>query len=244
MLTNEAKSKDEGTPGTRFKALLCVAAVLVVAILSESAAVAEQVLAAAAPCLSCHGREGLVRKPGVPSIMGQDAKYLIHEIIAFQREFTPQGSGFTRLERKHPVMNAQAPKVKREDVAAVAYYFAGQPCINARDLDGGPAQSPPPPPEVRRCFVCHGEAGRSHHAFVPTLAGQRQGYLRAQLRSFRDTRWIDMTRPGKSRTHSMMTRQGAHLSDAQIDDLAAYFAGQSCRSTVRVPGVSSWDGDR
>ncbi|MAN81192.1 MAG: hypothetical protein CMM77_08790 [Rhodospirillaceae bacterium] len=221
-----------------------VVVVLAVAVLSDTAAVAEPLLAAAAPCLSCHGRDQLVRKPGVPSILGLDAKYLIHQITAFQREFVPRGSGFTRLERKHPVMNAQAPKIKRADVAAVARYFAGRPCVSARDLDGGPAESPPPPPDVQRCFVCHGEAGRSHHAFVPSLAGQRRNYLRVQLQAFRDTHWVDMTRPGRSRTHNMMSRQGAYLTDAEIDDLAAYFAAQSCRTPVRAPGVSSWDGGR
>lgn len=230
--------------GKMLKGGLWIAVVLAGAVLSDRAAVAEQLLAAAAPCLSCHGPEGLARKPRVPSILGQDAKYLIHQITAFQREFAPRGSGFTRLERKHPVMNAQAPKIKRADVVAVAHYFADQPCINAHDLDGSPADPPPPPPQVQRCFVCHGEAGRSHHAFVPTLAGQRRDYLRVQLRSFRDTHWVDMTRPGRSRTHNMMTRQGAYLSDAQIDDLAAYFAGQSCRTPVRAPGISSWGGGK
>ncbi|MEP0338832.1 MAG: c-type cytochrome [Alphaproteobacteria bacterium] len=201
---------------------------LTAAILSGTAA-SEDPPPAAVPCLRCHGPAHLAEKPRVPSILGQDAKYLIHQIAAFQREYVPRGSGFTRLERKHPVMNAQAPKVDHKDVGIVAGYFSRQACVNARDLDGGPSVPPPKPLLATRCFLCHGAAGHSRHTFIPTLAGQRQGYLRTQLLSFRDTHWIDLTRPGQSRVHSMMTRQGAYLTDAQIDDLAAYFAAQPCR---------------
>lgn len=211
------------------KTLLGAAVVFAATALAATAAPAEQPLSAAVPCLSCHGRAHLHEKPQVPSILGQDAKYLIHQITAFQREFAPHGSGFTRLERKHPVMSAEAPKVEHEDIEAVADYFSRQACVNARDLDGGPSDPLPQPSLANRCFLCHGEAGRSRHVFIPTLAGQRRTYLSVQLKSFRDTRWIDLTRPGQSRVHSMMTRQGMPLDDAQIDGLAAYFASQSCR---------------
>ena len=214
--------------GRFLKGGLGAVVLLTAAILSGTAA-SEDPPPAAVPCLRCHGPAHLAEKPRVPSILGQDAKYLIHQIAAFQREFVPRGSGFTRLERKHPVMNAQAPKVDHKDVGIVAGYFSRHACVNARDLDGGPSDPLPPPLLAKRCFLCHGEAGRSHHAFIPTLAGQRRTYLSAQLKSFRDTRWIDLTRPGQSRVHSMMTRQGMPLNDAQIDDLAAYFSSQNCR---------------
>ncbi len=211
------------------KSGLTAGGLLAAAFLNGPAASDEPPLSAAVPCLPCHGRAHLHEKPQVPSILGQDAKYLIHQITAFQREFAPRGGGFTRLERKHPVMSAEAPKVVHEDIEAVADYFFRQACVNARDLDGGPSDPLPPPPLAKRCFLCHGEAGRSHHAFIPTLAGQRRTYLSAQLKSFRDTRWIDLTRPGQSRVHSMMTRQGNYLNDAQIEDMAAYFSSQNCR---------------
>ena len=165
----------------------------------------------------------------VPSILGQDAKYLIHQITAFQRDFAPRAGGFTRLERKHPVMSNEAPHVAHEDIGKVALYFSRQACVNARDIDGGPSEPLPRPVMANRCFLCHGEAGRSHHVFIPKLAGQRLGYLRSQLKSFRDTRWIDLTRPGQSRVHSMMTRQGMPLSDAEIEDLSVYFSSEDCR---------------
>ena len=215
--------------GRLLKSGLTAGGLLAAAFLNGPAASDEPPLSAAVTCLPCHGRAHLHEKPQVPSILGQDVRYLIHQITAFLRDFCPSCSGFKRLERKHPVMSAEAPKVVHEDIEAVADYFSRQACVNARDLDGGPADPLPPTPLAKRCFLCHGEAGRSRHAFIPTLAGQRRAYLSAQLKSFRDTRWIDLTRPGPSRVHSMMTRQVSYLNDAQIEDMAAYFSSQNCR---------------
>jgi cytochrome c553 len=192
-------------------------------------AAAEQPIAEAVPCLPCHGRKNLRDKPKVPSILGQDAHYLAHQIAAFQRDFAPRSGGFLRLERKHPVMSEQAPKIDQADIGKVAEWFSRQACVNARDLDGGPSESLQQPKLATRCFLCHGQQGRSHHAYIPSLAGQRQSYLTRQLLSFRDTRWSDLTRPGQSRTHNMMTRQGQSLNDEQIGELAAYFASLPCR---------------
>ena len=190
---------------------------------------AETPLAEAVPCLPCHSRAGMRERPQVPSILGQDARYLIHQITAFQRQFAPRASGFLRLERKHPVMSTQAPKVAHADIGLVADHFASQACVNAWELDGGRTRPLPQPLLANRCFLCHGQAGRSRHAFVPSLAGQRRDYLRKQILSFRDTRRTDLSQKGAARVHNMMTRQGAQLTDEQVATLADYFASQPCR---------------
>ncbi len=186
-------------------------------------------LAQAVPCLPCHSRTNLAARPKVPNILGQDAKYLIHQISAFQRQFVAGKTRFLRLERRHPVMNREAPKLERDDIQVVAEYFAAQACVSARDIDGGPSESLPQPKLATRCFLCHGEGGRTHHAFVPSLAGQRMSYLRKQMQEFRDTKWEDFIDQGQARVHRMMTRQGLPLDDAQIDELAHYFASLPCR---------------
>lgn len=183
----------------------------------------------AVPCLSCHGRANLAKLPEVPNILGQDAKYMMHQITAFQRQFVPGKTRFLRLERRHPVMNGEAPKVDRDDIQVVAEYFAAQACVSARDIDGGPSESLPPPKLAVRCSLCHGEGGRSRHAFIPSLAGQRMTYLRKQMQEFRDTKWEDFIDDDPARAHRMMTRQGTPLDDAQIDTLAHYFASLPCR---------------
>ena len=65
------------------------------------------------------------------------------------------------------------------------------------------------------CASCHGLNGISNNGMWPNLAGQKEPYLASQLRQFRD---------GK-RNNAMMTAMAKGLSDADIANLAAYYAG-------------------
>jgi len=64
------------------------------------------------------------------------------------------------------------------------------------------------------CAACHGAEGISTNDIWPNLAGQKTGYLVAQLKAFRDGQ----------RANPMMAPMAAALSDADIDDLAAYYS--------------------
>ena len=64
------------------------------------------------------------------------------------------------------------------------------------------------------CVACHGQAGVSGNDIWPNLAGQKNGYLVAQMKAFRD---------GK-RKDPLMSMQAAPLSDTDIDNLAAYYS--------------------
>ena len=64
------------------------------------------------------------------------------------------------------------------------------------------------------CGACHGPEGISPNEIWPNLAGQKEGYLMAQLKAFRDGQ----------RSNPMMAPMAAPLSDADIADLAAYYA--------------------
>ncbi|MFM7669381.1 MAG: c-type cytochrome [Betaproteobacteria bacterium] len=66
---------------------------------------------------------------------------------------------------------------------------------------------------ARSCIMCHGENGLSSMAGTPSIAGQPEMYLASQLRDFRD---------GKRRNEVMSLM--AKLSDADIDNVSAYFA--------------------
>lgn len=69
------------------------------------------------------------------------------------------------------------------------------------------------------CSSCHGLAGWSASSLFPNLAGQRQEYLAAQLKAFRSRTRADQP------AHTYMWGMAAHLSDMQIDAIAAYYAG-------------------
>jgi len=64
------------------------------------------------------------------------------------------------------------------------------------------------------CIACHGANGISGNDMWPNLAGQKEGYLVAQMKAFRDGQ----------RSNPMMAPMAAGLSDADIADLAAYFS--------------------
>ncbi len=66
------------------------------------------------------------------------------------------------------------------------------------------------------CAACHGVDGNSVNPQWPKLAGQHATYLVMTLRAYRDG----------ARKNPMMQPMAKNLSDEDIDDLAAYFAGQ------------------
>lgn len=68
------------------------------------------------------------------------------------------------------------------------------------------------------CAACHGSAGISAAPIYPNLAGQKEMYLVSALKAYK----------AGQRTGGMaavMTPQATTLSDEDINDLAAYYAG-------------------
>ena len=64
------------------------------------------------------------------------------------------------------------------------------------------------------CAGCHGAAGISANPMWPNLAGQKDAYLVKQMKAFRDG----------TRNDPMMSPMAKPLSDADIDNLAAYYS--------------------
>jgi cytochrome c553 len=64
------------------------------------------------------------------------------------------------------------------------------------------------------CTGCHGVNGVSSNPMWPNLAGQQEGYLVKQLQAFREG----------VRNDPLMTPMAKTLSDADIDNLAAYYS--------------------
>ena len=78
------------------------------------------------------------------------------------------------------------------------------------------AAEPPPPGRTKSqpCATCHGPSGLSNAPDTPSLAGQPRIYLVAQLKAYR----------GGTRQHEVMSLMAKTLSDADIDELAAWFS--------------------
>jgi cytochrome c553 len=66
------------------------------------------------------------------------------------------------------------------------------------------------------CAGCHGATGHSAVPTYPNLAGQKEAYLVKQLKAFKDG----------SRKDPTMNAMAAPLSDADMENLAAYYSSQ------------------
>jgi len=66
------------------------------------------------------------------------------------------------------------------------------------------------------CHACHGVTGKSVQPIYPNLGGQHQDYLSKTLYDFRDG----------SRQNAIMNGFAANLSDADIEDISAWYASQ------------------
>lgn len=65
------------------------------------------------------------------------------------------------------------------------------------------------------CAGCHGATGISAIPMYPNLAGQKEAYLTKQMKAFKDGTRKDPT----------MNAMAAPLSDADISNISAYYAG-------------------
>lgn len=73
------------------------------------------------------------------------------------------------------------------------------------------------------CAACHGPLGKSTMPDAPNIAGQPAMYLAEQLKAYRSG----------TRKHEVMSMMAKPLNDADIDDLAAWFA--SIQVQVQAP---------
>ena len=64
------------------------------------------------------------------------------------------------------------------------------------------------------CGACHGADGISAIPMYPNLAGQKEAYIAKQLRDFKSG----------TRKDPVMSGMAMALSDADVDNLAAYFS--------------------
>ena len=68
---------------------------------------------------------------------------------------------------------------------------------------------------VRDCAPCHGDEGVAKDAEVPHLAGQNERYLYNQLKAYH---------AGK-RAHKEMKVMSRHMTEEDMEAIAAYYAG-------------------
>jgi cytochrome c553 len=163
----------------------------------------EQGKAAAEPCSECHGADGNSRIPGTPSLAGQQPRYFVSALRAYL-------SG----ARKFSTMEHSLRGLSAIDMENMALYYASQmPAKREAPAIGDPEAGEP---LSAQCGGCHGAHGVSHDAATPSLAGQDALYLVVATKAYRD----------RTRHHDVML---ADATDAQIEDIAAFYAVQESR---------------
>jgi cytochrome c553 len=169
--------------------------------------------AAAAGCMGCHGAGGNSQIPGMPNLTAQSPEYFEFAMNAYK-------SG----GRQGGMMNAFASSVDDEAMQNMALYYAVQE--PARTTAGGSGDAEAGGAAAQACSTCHGADGNIATADMPTLAGQDASYLVASMKAY----------AAGQRDHTQMVTATAELSDAEIDDMAAFYWGQQHQPTLSFAG--------
>lgn len=168
----------------------------------------------AAGCANCHGAEGISPNDTWPNLAGQHPAYLARILAAYK-------SG----DQKDVAMTPLAQALSDADIPNLAAYYGSLSCAAAPsgvafgDAAVGKTLA-------KNCASCHGETGIASNPAWPNVAGQKAGYLVNVLKAFR----------AGLRKDPMMAGVTRALSDADIANLAAYYAAQNCRPATQGKG--------
>jgi len=172
-------------------------------------------------CANCHGINGISTKKGVPIIAGQRPVYLHLELKMYQAG----GRGNATMTNTVKYMNDDA-------IMKVSAYYASQDpaepmavpvkaaVVKPNALSAGKAAAV-------ACGGCHGEAGVSKMAGMPSLIGMDPKYFVAAISAYR----------GGERKHDMMKALVSDLTEADVNNIALFYALQAPgKATTQAAG--------
>lgn len=164
-------------------------------------------------CARCHGASGISVIKGTPHVAGQRPAYIYNKMRAYQTGV-----------RRDPAMES-AVKFLSEDalVKVAAYYSSLEPPQPPRSL----AKAPPPRPDpvaagkaaAAACGACHGEDGVSKTPGMPSLTGLDPKYFVVAVKAY----------VNGQRNNDMMKSLAGSLTDADLNNVALYYALQKPR---------------
>jgi cytochrome c553 len=127
-------------------------------------------------CLACHGPDGNSVTPGIPSIAGQPKLFLETQLVLIREEVRPA-----------PQMLPLVKGMKDAEITRLAAHFSQLPAKSMATgaADPGLMKRGSARASALRCGVCH-TADFGGQNQVPRLAGQREEYLEAEMRAYRD----------------------------------------------------------
>ena len=99
----------------------------------------------------------------------------------------------------------------------IAYGLLGLTAIFSTNLAFAAGDAAAGKTKAAICASCHGASGIAIMPAYPNLAGQNDAYIMSSLKAYRD-------KQRKGGMASIMQMQAASLSDADIENLAAYYS--------------------
>jgi cytochrome c553 len=160
----------------------------------------------AAACAGCHGAAGVsVNLPG-PTLAGQHDAYLVDSFKAYSAG-----------ARDNPMMSAVAKGLSDEDAGNFAAYYSGLKCESTLTAEKQAALAGKV--AASKCVACHGANGVSPNRSWPSLVGQSKDFLVNSLAAYKSG----------ARKNSIMAGIAKSLNDADVEAVAAYYAGASCK---------------
>ncbi|WP_197722102.1 c-type cytochrome [Sulfuriflexus mobilis] len=171
----------------------------------------------ATACIACHGVDGGGQaQAGFPRLAGLNENYLLKQM-----------ESFTSGARQNPIMAPVAKALSKNEMTAVASYFARLP------IPGGSSPSPADKALLKKgehlakngnwdknipaCFACHGPQAYGVGEHFPALAGQPTSYISQQIQA-----WKSGQR--KNDPNQLMQGVAERLSEAETMAVSAYLA--------------------
>jgi len=172
-------------------------------------------------CVKCHGEDGNSTASGMPNLTAQDPAYFVTSMRAYVEK-----------ERNHKLMARLVSKLDDQVIAEMGTFYAVQIPLRTQTVGDGDAKAGEAAAEP--CATCHGDDGNASGNDMPTLAGQDARYFIKAMKAYKDG----------TRQHEKMFEAAEHLSDTDMADLAAFYAGQEpLRRNIRTPlTTAEWIG--
>jgi cytochrome c553 len=170
------------------------------------AAHADDIADKAAVCAACHGETGVPTDKTIPVLWGQNEGYIYIELRDMKKG-----------RRKNPQMAQAVADLSRDDMLALAAYFASKPWTNLNQPRATALEQTHFEAMAKSagCVGCHQE-GYKGAGTQPRLAGQSAAYLEKTMLDFRS---------GARANNSWMTDLLQTYSPADIQEMARVLAG-------------------
>jgi cytochrome c553 len=159
----------------------------------------------AAACAGCHGEQGAAPLAGTPALAAQQPEFLLLQLVLMREGL-----------REVPVMAGSLVGLSDNDLRDLAsYYAAARPFRSAGPRDAALYARGETLSVAMGCNSCHmGDYTGQRH--VPRLVNQREDYLAAALRAYRDDR--------RSGADTSMNAVMYKAADADIAAIAHFLA--------------------